>query len=204
MRHAGSYTHTTSFFTAQTTVNRREERPFSKTGKNEFKHYICISFFPTTFWRWKRKGIKDGILFPTHKSTLLTALKEGKTDTLSFFFLLESHEACKGANNHEGLLFKHRYDGIRNTLCKKHLRTNSYRVHQQLGHLRAVPTPTPGFWLSSGAARREGRGAARGAQPHHEPRPGTLRLLPSPTACRISAASVGTKRNASRLSDFGA
>lgn len=55
--------------------------------------------------------------------------------------------------------------------------------------------PTPEFWVSSWAARGE-RGCPRSPA---APPTGTLWLLPSPAACHISTASVGTKRNTSRV-----
>lgn len=82
--------------------------------------------------------MKDGLPCPIHKFTFLTALKEEKrTDKLRLVWVF----LHKGANNHEELcfimLFKHRYDGMHNISCKKHLGTNSYRVHHQLRCLSA-------------------------------------------------------------------
>jgi len=69
-------------------------------------------------------------------------------------------------------------------------RTSSSGVSEQ------VPTPTPAFWIALG---QRGCPKSQAASPT-----GTLQLLPSPAACHISTTSLGTKRNASRLSDFRA
>lgn len=63
------------------------EKPFSKMGKSDFKQIQCIAiFFPNTSHIRKGKQIKDGLPFPIHKSTLLSALKEGKrVGKLSFY-----------------------------------------------------------------------------------------------------------------------
>lgn len=78
--------YTLPFFKAQTGVNR-PENSFYKMGKSDFNRIQCIAiFFPNASQIQKGKEIKDRLPFPIHKSTLLSALKEGKrTGKLSFY-----------------------------------------------------------------------------------------------------------------------